>query len=340
MENLNMQSNAAMMENSEFEEKVNIDDLVLPSKLIDLAEIEIDDIKQEPIEEEKKPAIFESYHDVAVGKKIKMEENILKLYEELDKEKSENSIMDFSLRRSLKIRQLVEKAFEDKSNEPLCFLCQEYEIDIGHQTSSCPKKYCKICHQRGHFAMNCKTFCKDFVTKDEQMVKLEDETKTEIHFHDLPCKVETKNENYITVKKELVKTENKNCGEFSKSEEKAIQYCLESMSPKDTKKRKIDSDLIVENDLPLEEVQQKIIEKLNILNQLHQSEIKDLRQRMSKNAFIIGKQSKELKFLIECKKELKIELDDIYHDLKILGEDKKEMELELNDVIGKLMGIS
>ena len=224
--------------------------------------------------------------------------------------------------------------------KPVCFLCQEYETDIGHETILCPKQFCKICQQKGHFAMNCKTFCKDFVTKDEQMVKLEDETKTEIHFHDLPCKVETKNESYITVKKELVKTENKNCGEFSKSEEKALSYCLESMSPKDTKKRKIDSDLIVENDLPLEEVQQKIIEKLNILNQLHQSEIKDLRQRMSKNAFIIGKQSKELKFLIECKKELKIKLDDIYHDLKILGEDKKEMELELNDVIGKLMGIS
>ena len=95
------------------------------------------------------------------------------------------------------------------------------------------------------------------------------------------------------------------------------------------------------------------------MNQLHQSEIKDLRQRMSKNALIIGKQSKELKFLIECKKELKIELDDIYStfdvqrlklrsqscalkqhqskiveqskDLNILREDKKKMELELND---------
>ena len=34
---------------------------------------------------------------------------ILKLYEELDKEKSENSIMDFSLTRSLKVREFVEK---------------------------------------------------------------------------------------------------------------------------------------------------------------------------------------------------------------------------------------
>ena len=109
MENLNMQSNVAMVENSEFEKKVNIDDLVLPSKLIDLAEIEIDDIKQEPIEEEKEPSIFETGHDVAVEKKLQMEGNILKLYEELDKEKSENSRTDFCLRRSLKIRQFLEK---------------------------------------------------------------------------------------------------------------------------------------------------------------------------------------------------------------------------------------
>ena len=45
-----------------------------------------------------------------LGKKFKLEKNILKLYEELDKEKSENPIMiNFSLRRSLKIRQFVEK---------------------------------------------------------------------------------------------------------------------------------------------------------------------------------------------------------------------------------------
>jgi hypothetical protein len=189
--------------------------------------------------------------------------------------------------------------FLPKNMEPVCFLCQEYEIDIGHQTILCPKQFCKICQQKGHFAMNCKTFCKDFVTKDEQMVKIEndDETKTEIHFDDLPCKVETKTENYITVRKDLFETENRNCGEFPKSEEDS----LESMPPKDTKKRKIDSELSVEKDLSLEEVQQKLIEKLNILNQLHQSEIKDLRQRLSKNALIIGKQGKELKTLCEEK---------------------------------------
>ena len=42
-----------MMDKMEFEEKVDVDDLVLPSKPLKLAKIEINDIKQEPIEEEK-----------------------------------------------------------------------------------------------------------------------------------------------------------------------------------------------------------------------------------------------------------------------------------------------
>ena len=104
-----LQTNLDMMENTEFEEKVDIDDLVFPSKPINLSEIEIQDIKQEPLEEEEQHAVFEANHDLGIKFKLKMEENILKLYEVLDKEKSENSIVDFSLRRSLKIKQFVEQ---------------------------------------------------------------------------------------------------------------------------------------------------------------------------------------------------------------------------------------
>ena len=146
--------------------------------------------------------------------------------------------------------------------ELVCFLCQEYEIDIGHQTILCPKQFCKICHKRGHFGMNCKTFGKDFVTKNEQCVKIDKNnvTKTEDQVESIPCKFKTKSENSITVKKELIKTENKNCGEFSKSEEGALTYCLESMPFKNTNKRKINSELSVGKNLPSsEEVQQKIV---------------------------------------------------------------------------------
>ena len=52
MENLDLQSNLEMMENTEFEEKVDIDDLVLPSKPTKMAKIEINDVKEEQIEEQ------------------------------------------------------------------------------------------------------------------------------------------------------------------------------------------------------------------------------------------------------------------------------------------------
>ena len=89
----------------EFEEKVDIDDLVLPSK----------PMKQ--VEKGNQHAAFESDHDEGKKLKLKMKENILKLYEELDKEKSENSTVDFSLRRLLKIRDFVEKVFDERTNE-------------------------------------------------------------------------------------------------------------------------------------------------------------------------------------------------------------------------------
>ena len=106
---MDLQTNLAIMENIVFEEKVDIDDLVLPSKPIKVAEIEIHDIKQEPLEDENQNAASESDPDLGKNLKVKMEENILKFCEELDKEKSEYSTMDFSQRRSLKIRKLVEQ---------------------------------------------------------------------------------------------------------------------------------------------------------------------------------------------------------------------------------------
>lgn len=103
MENMNLQPNFTIMEHIEFEEKVEIDNLLLSSNPIKKAEIESHDIKQEPIEQEKHSAVFES--DLHVGKK--MEKNILILYEELDKD-----LMDFGKIRSQKIRQFVEKIEE------------------------------------------------------------------------------------------------------------------------------------------------------------------------------------------------------------------------------------
>ena len=60
--------NLTIIENIEFEEKVDIDDLVLPSKPMKMAVIEINDIKQEPIEEKNKQNAFQLDHDE--GKKF------------------------------------------------------------------------------------------------------------------------------------------------------------------------------------------------------------------------------------------------------------------------------
>ena len=92
-----------MMEYMEFEEKVDIDDLVLPPKSMKMIETEISDIKQEPLDEKNEHAVLESDYDIEKKFKLKMEENMLKLCEELDNEKSKNPTIDFSLRRSLKV---------------------------------------------------------------------------------------------------------------------------------------------------------------------------------------------------------------------------------------------
>ena len=134
MENMDFQSNLAIMEDTEFEEKVNIDDLVLPPEPARSAEIDVNDIKQEPLEE----AAFESDPDKEKMFKLKMEENILELYMELDNENSEKSTMDFSLTRSLKIRQFVEKIVQKDSLE------RYYEV----KPFSC--KFCDLSFRKVH----------------------------------------------------------------------------------------------------------------------------------------------------------------------------------------------
>ena len=60
----------------------------------------------------------ESAHDRKKQYKLKIYEAISKLYEELDREKCENSIVDFSQKRSLKIIENIDKLeLSEKSEE-------------------------------------------------------------------------------------------------------------------------------------------------------------------------------------------------------------------------------
>ena len=110
------------MVNIEFEEKVDIDNLVFPSELVKLPEMEIHAVKEEPFEgsvdEEERCIALESAHDIKKQYKLEIKETILKLYEELDKEKCENSIVDFSQKRSLRISEVVDELeLSEKSEE-------------------------------------------------------------------------------------------------------------------------------------------------------------------------------------------------------------------------------
>ena len=132
----------------EFEEKVDTDDLVLPSKPTKSAEIEFNDMKEEPFEgEEEQQAAFELDHDVGKNFRIKMEENILKLCEELDQEKSDNSMIDFRLKRLLKIRQFVEN------------IAQNDLMDRNHKIKPyscklCDESFFQVCEVKEHIKIH------------------------------------------------------------------------------------------------------------------------------------------------------------------------------------------
>ena len=90
---MDLQSKLIMMENIKFEENVDIDDLVLPPDLRKLPAMEIHVVKEESFEvsvhEEEKCTSSESAHDRKKQYKLDLEETILKLYEELDRQRFE-----------------------------------------------------------------------------------------------------------------------------------------------------------------------------------------------------------------------------------------------------------
>ena len=65
--------------------------------------------------------------------------------------------------------------------EPVCYVCQEYENDIGHITSLCPNKECKKCGQKGHFGYECESLENISIKKENCNIVEDnnDEIKTE-----------------------------------------------------------------------------------------------------------------------------------------------------------------
>ena len=120
------------MANSDSEMKVDIEDLLIPPN-----QMEDFEIKEEPLENcETNP---NSNYGENKSFKSKMEEEILELYQKLDKEKVENpKINPDGQRKLLKIRQLVEKyetINQRKLFEVSIFESRQEEIHIYYLNS-------------------------------------------------------------------------------------------------------------------------------------------------------------------------------------------------------------
>ena len=100
----------------------------------------------------------------------------------------------------------------------ICFVCQDYKINVGHVTSLCPKVTCIKCGQNGHFRIDCKN--------DETEVGQESKA-VDFSIADGEASV-FKPDNFIKVKnmKSLLKMKSDNQAindGFSLSEENALQ---------------------------------------------------------------------------------------------------------------------
>ena len=55
-----------------------------------------------------------------------------------------------------------------------CFLCQDFKINVGHDTESCPQRTCKKCGQCGHSKLECMAGFEIFPLPNEIIFKIFD----------------------------------------------------------------------------------------------------------------------------------------------------------------------
>jgi len=54
----------------------------------------------------------------------------------------------------------------------MCFICQDFKINLGHETKFCPKNTCKKCGKKGHTKMGCMIDYKDLPLPNEILFKI------------------------------------------------------------------------------------------------------------------------------------------------------------------------
>ena len=53
-----------------------------------------------------------------------------------------------------------------------CFICQDFEENVGHAAKWCPKIVCQKCGQKGHVKMGCMFGLEDFPLPNEIILQI------------------------------------------------------------------------------------------------------------------------------------------------------------------------
>ena len=64
-----------------------------------------------------------------------------------------------------------------------CFTCQDFKINVGHDTKSCPQNICKKCGQDGHIKLECMLGFENFPLPNEIIFKIFDYLDTQTLYY-------------------------------------------------------------------------------------------------------------------------------------------------------------
>ena len=54
----------------------------------------------------------------------------------------------------------------------ICFICQDFEKNVGHTTKWCPKNVCQKCREKGHVKTGCMFGLEDFPLPNEIILQI------------------------------------------------------------------------------------------------------------------------------------------------------------------------
>ena len=57
-------------------------------------------------------------------------------------------------------------------NNIICFVCQDFKINVGHETKWCPKSICEKCGQNGHTNIGCMVGFENLALPNEILLKI------------------------------------------------------------------------------------------------------------------------------------------------------------------------